>query len=138
MKNYDFKSIFLIILTLLIILLGFNYFKSDSDYKNKVKSLKEENKKLKKSRDSLSKNILILEKEFKLLKEDGDSLLLKISSLDNEILDYKTKVGKSENELTHLRKKLLETNNKIKDLKNNPPNRVGDDLINSIKNKTQK
>jgi uncharacterized coiled-coil DUF342 family protein len=138
MKNFDFKSIFIIILTLLMILFGFNYFKSDGDYKNKVKSLREENNKIKKSRDSLSKNILILEKEFKLLREEGDSLLVKINSLDNEIADYKKKADKSENELIHMRKKLLETNNKIKDLKDNPPNRVSDDLINSIKNKTQK
>jgi chromosome segregation ATPase len=139
MKNFDFKTIFIFILLTLLMVVGYNwYFKADKNYKNQVESLKQENKKIQISRDSLSMNILILEKDFNLIKAREDSLMTRIGKLDTQISDSKNKANKSKAELDALRKELLETNNKIKELKNNPPNRTGQDLINSIKNKTQK
>jgi chromosome segregation ATPase len=139
MKNFDFKTILIFVLLTLLMAVGYNwYFKADNEYKNQVNSLREENKKIQISRDSLSNNILNLEKEYDIIKKREDSLLIKIDILDTEISDSKRKANKSKAELEVLRKQLSETNNKIKDLRNNPPNRTGDDLINSIKNKTQK
>jgi chromosome segregation ATPase len=139
MKNFDFKTIFIFILLTLLMAVGYNwYFKADKNYKNQVESLREENKKIQISRDSLSMNILSLEKDFNLIKAREDSLMTRIEKLDTQISDSKSKANKSKAELDALRKELLETNNKIKELKNNPPNRNGQDLINSIKNKTQK
>jgi uncharacterized coiled-coil DUF342 family protein len=139
MKNFDFKTIFIFVLLTLLMSVGYNwYFKADKEYKNQVNSLKEENKKIENSRDSLSNNILSLEKEFDVIKKREDSLLIKIDILDNEISDSKKKANKSKAELEALRLELLETNKKIKELRNNPPNRTGEDLINSIKNKTQR
>jgi hypothetical protein len=37
-----------------------------------------------------------------------------------------------------MKKDLEQTKQKIEEFKKNPPNRTGDDLLNSIKNKTQK
>lgn len=139
MKNFDFKTIFIFILLTLLMVVGYNwYFKADKNYKNQVESLKQENKKIKISRDSLSMNIFSLEKDFNLIKAREDSLMTRIGKLDTQISNSKNKANKSKAELDALRKELLETNNKIKELKNNPPNRNGQDLINSIKNKTQK
>lgn len=139
MKNFDFKTIFIFILLTLLMVVGYNwYFKADKNYKNQVESLKQENKKIKISRDSLSMNIFSLEKDFNLIKAREDSLMTRIGKLDTQISNSKNKANKSKAELDALRKELLETNNKIKELKNNPPNRTGQDLINSIKNKTQK
>lgn len=139
MKNFDFKTILVFILLTLLMVVGYNwYFKVNKNYKNQVESLKQENKKIQISRDSLSVNILSLEKDFNLIKAIEDSLMTRIGKLDTQISDSKNKANKSKAELDALRKELLETNNKIKELKNNPPNRTGDDLINSIKNKTQR
>ena len=139
MKNFDFKTIFVFILLTLLMVVGYNwYFKADKNYKNQVESLKEENKKIQITRDSLYMNILSLEKDFNLIKAKEDSLIIKIEKLNTQISDSKNKANKSKAELDALRIELLETNKKIKELKNNPPNRNGQDLINSIKNKTQK
>lgn len=139
MKNLDFKTITIFVLLTLLMGVGYNwYFKADKDYKKQVQILKDENKKIQKTRDSLSIDIQNLEKEFDIIKSNEETLLLKIETLDVEISDSKNKANRTKSELDKIRKELLETNNKIKDLKNNPPNRTGDDLINSIKNKTQR
>jgi Tfp pilus assembly protein PilO len=139
MKNFDFKTIFIFVLLTLLMAVGYNwYFKADKEYKNQVNSLREENKKIKNSRDSLSNNIIVLEKEFSIIKDREDSLNIIIKKLDIQISDSKNKANKSKAELEALRLELLETNKKIKELRNNPPNRTGEDLIKSIKNKTQR
>jgi peptidoglycan hydrolase CwlO-like protein len=139
MRNFDFKSILIFILLTLLMGVAYNwYFKADKDYKNQVKMLRDENIKIKNTRDSLSTNILNLEKEFIIIKDREDSLNNRIKILDIQISDARNKANKSKAELDALRIELLETNKKIKELRNNPPNRTGEDLINSIKNKTQR
>lgn len=139
MRNFDFKSILIFILLTLLMGVAYNwYFKADKDYKNQVKMLRDENIKIKNTRDSLSTNILNLEKEFIVIKDREDSLNNRIKILDIQISDARNKANKSKAELDALRIELLETNKKIKELRNNPPNRTGEDLINSIKNKTQR
>lgn len=139
MRNFDFKSILIFILLTLLMGVAYNwYFKADKDYKNQVKMLRDENIKIKNTRDSLSTNILNLEKEFIVIKDREDSLNNRIKILDIQIADARNKANKSKAELDALRIELLETNKKIKELRNNPPNRTGEDLIKSIKNKTQR
>lgn len=138
MEKVDFKNIFIGVLLTLLIFISYNwYFKGDSDYKNQLNLLRDENKILQKTRDSLSLNILNLEFEFENLKRTEDSLLFKIELLDDELIIYKKRVSKTRKELDSLRNNLIETNKKIEDFKKTPPNRTGDALINSIKNKTQ-
>ena len=114
------------------------YFKADNNYKNQIKLLKESNKNIQFSRDSISISILNLENSFKIIKSREDSLINKINKLDIQVSESKRKANKSKIELESLRKELLETNKRIVYLESNPSNRNGQDLINSIKNKTQK
>lgn len=139
--NLDVKSILILMLLIISLFLGYNWYfgnTSNSDYKKQVKKLREENKKLKIDRDSLSLNINKLEDDFKKIKESEDSLLIKIEISKSEILELNRGANVSKNELAKLRKELYEINKRIKEFNDNPPNRVGDDLINSIKNKTKR
>lgn len=139
--NLDAKSILIIILLIASLFLGYRWYfdnSSNSDYKKQVNKLREENKKLKMGRDSLSLNINKLEDDFKKIKESEDSLLVSIEISRNKIIELKKSVNASSNELGRLRKEVYEINKKIEEFNDNPPNRLGDDLINSIKNKTKR
>ena len=79
-----------------------------------------------------------LEIDFNKLKVKEQALQQKIDRLEIEIFQSKQNANRSQGELNRLRQKLAETRRRIKDLKDNPPNRTGDDLLNSIKIKTMK
>ena len=69
----------------------------------------------------------------------NDSLLqLELDKLVKEINDSKNKAKMSQYELNKLKKKLLEAQKKIKDLKENPPFKDNDDLLKSLKNNIER
>jgi uncharacterized coiled-coil DUF342 family protein len=72
------------------------------------------------------------------LRKQDSLLKIKISDQELEIQKFKTKANASKEQLNKLLKEMEETRNKIQELKNNPTNRTGQDLINSLKIKTIK
>jgi chromosome segregation ATPase len=135
----DIKSI------LILVLLGFSliffymwYFRGSDNYKDELKKLKEENKILNETRDSITSHLNTLNVNFNLLKKEDSLLRIKIYNQDLEIQKFKNKANASKEKLNKLLKELEDTRNKIQELKNNPPNRTGEDLLNSIKIKTTK
>jgi chromosome segregation ATPase len=134
----DIKSI------LILVLLGFSliffymwYFRGDN-YKDELKKIKEENKILHEKRDSIDLRLNKLNVSFNLLKKEDSLLRIKIYNQDLEIQKFKNKANASKEQLNKLLKELEETRKKIQELKNNPPNRTGQDLLNSLKIKTIK
>ena len=134
----DFKSILILILLGFALFFGYKlYFTDDSDYKNKIKELEEQYQILE---DEKNQNKLIIEK----YKVELDSImiqdslnLIKISELEGKVFEAEQKAESSKKKFDKLQKQLEETRKKIEDFKKNPPNREGDDLLNSIKNKTK-
>lgn len=133
----DLKSILIIVLLGLTLLFGYRwYFDTDnSNYKNQLKDLKNQNEILKKQRDSVDIKINLLESDLLKLIENEKSLLVKIGLMTAEIDSAKKNAAKSKLELERLKTELYNTKKKIEHLKKNPPNRTGDDLLNSLKTK---
>jgi hypothetical protein len=75
--------------------------------------------------------------EGQLLDITRNSLVLqeKIKLLEKEVLSNKENAEKSKQELNRLRKSIDENRKKLQHIKDNPPNRTGDDLLNSLKTK---
>lgn len=135
----DIKSI------LILVLLGFSliffymwYFRGSDNYKDDLKKLKQENKELHEKRDSIQLHLNSLNDSFNELRKQDSLLKVKISDQELEIQKFKNKANASKDQLNKLLKELEETRNKIQELKNNPTNRTGQDLINSLKIKTIK
>jgi chromosome segregation ATPase len=133
----DSKSILIIVFLIISLFFGYKwYFNTDnSNYKNQIEELRIQNQFLEKQRDSINVKINLLENNLLTLTESEKTLLIKIESLSSEIESAKKNANKSKSELEKLRAELANTIKKIEHLKSNPPNRTGDDLLNSLKNK---
>jgi chromosome segregation ATPase len=136
----DIKSILILILLTGCLIFGYmSYFRTNnSDYKNQIKQLNIENEMLKKQRDSIDTELGKLEDDFTILKSNELSYIEKIKNLDSEIENAKSNANRSRSELNRLKGELNLTKKRIQDLKNNPPILEGDDLLNSLKNNSQK
>jgi peptidoglycan hydrolase CwlO-like protein len=137
MKNY--KNIIIIFLLIGCLIFGYiSLFRGDKLYEYKLEELKKENLILLKMKDSLGLKINGLESQFITLKAKETELINDINNRDLEIARSKEKASKSKAELDKFKREMQETRNKIDSLKAHPANRTGDDLLNSIKLKTQK
>ena len=135
----DIKNILIGILLICTIIFGNkNFFTSDKLYKEKLKQIELANEKLKKERITIDLKINTLKIEYSKLKDHETKLNKEITNRDFEIAKNKATAARSQAELAKFKQDLIETQNKIKLLKDNPPNRTGEDLLNSLKIKTQK
>lgn len=114
------------------------FYGGDSAYKKRVKELQSENATLQAQRDSIDLVISGLEKDYKKLLLKEAALLADIAKRDAEIAQAKAAANRSKAELDRLKKDLAKTRKEIKEREVNPANRTGDDLLNSLKLKTQK
>ena len=139
MKNLNIKDYLIIVLFLGVMILGYiSLFSGDKLYEYKLEELKKENLILSKMKDSLGLKINSLESQFITLKAKETELINDINNRDLEIAKSKERASKSKAELDKFKREMQETRNKIDSLKAHPANRTGDDLLNSIKLKTQK
>jgi hypothetical protein len=135
----DIKSILILVLLGFSLFFGYSwYFRGDSGYKERLKQLEIRNKIIEHQKDSISEVLVKKEMDFIKLKESESILESEIASLEMDILNARRNANKSKFELDKIMKSLAETRRKIEELKKNPPNRTGNDLINSIKIKTKK
>jgi uncharacterized coiled-coil DUF342 family protein len=133
----DIKSMLILILLGFTLLFGYKWYfdTNNSEYKKELKELRNQNKVLQKERDSINYNLRVLELDLLKLTETEKQLTLKIDSLNIEIISAKINANKNKEEFNKLKKELADTKKRIEYLKNNPPNRTDDVLINSLKNK---
>jgi len=135
----DIKTILIIVLLGATLFFGYMwFFKGDNGYKEKIKQLEAEKKELVKERENLDNDVRSILAEFNSLKEKEKKLLADVAKLDAEIAKSKANAAKSKAELDKMKKDLKDTQDKIAYLKDHPVNRTGDDLLNSLKMKTQK
>lgn len=135
----DIKNILIVVLLAGCMIFGYMwFFRNDSGYKQKIKDLEKEKKELIVASEKLEKDVIVLEKNFEDLMKKESSLAAVIKKRDEEIRRRKEEATRSRTELDKMKKGLKETQEKIAELKKRPPNRTGDDLLNSLKLKTQK
>ena len=134
----DLKSILILVLLLTTLIFGYKWFYSnDSASKERVKQLELEFKELEKKKLANNLEIDSLKNAFNLLKLEDARLKEELVKLENEARLAEITAAQSKEKLAKLRAELAETRRKIEEFKKNPPNRTGDVLIQSLKNKTQ-
>lgn len=137
MKN-ELKNILVSVLLCLTLIFAYSWVLEDGGSDEKVDALKRELEELslkKKESDRIKDS---LRSETDRLESQGKRLESDISRLESEIRDAIARANQSAKNLDRINKELAETRRKIEEFKKNPPNRTGDDLINSIKIKTKK
>ena len=138
-KSDNFKNYLIIIFgATSVILLLFFIFSGRDNYSDEVERLRSENALLEKKRNEIALRVDSLHKAYDALQHRDDSLAAKISAQDAEISKLYADSRKSKGELEKIRKEISASMKKIEELKKNPPNRTGNDLINSLKIKTEK
>jgi peptidoglycan hydrolase CwlO-like protein len=139
MMNYrDPKNIAIAVLVLLVLIFGATtFFKKDSLYKYKLEQLQKEYDREHAIRDSLDLEITRVQSELASLKVREKELADEVSRLESEVILAKEEANRSMKELNLTRTALSETRKKIQELRNQPPNREGNKLIESLKLKTQ-
>jgi Tfp pilus assembly protein PilO len=135
----DIKNILILILIIFSIIAGYMWFiKGDSASKERIKQLEEEFKKLERQKDSINISINKWKVKFDSLSLRGEELAKINFKLESDVKKAETDASISKANLDKLRNDISVTKKKIDELKNNPTKRTGDDLLNSIKNKTKK
>lgn len=135
-------KIYLIIIAVLFLfaaVTGYKwYFGSNSASKERVKQLEKEFSELEKRKKESDLRIAQWQSKFDSLKVEDSKLLMEIERLHKETQLAEIEAAKSKGKLDGLRKELAETRKKIEEFKKNPPNRTGESLLESLKNKTAK
>lgn len=134
----DIKTIIILVLLGFTIILGYKwYFSGDEVSKDKVKQLEIENKKLESDKKNSDIEIAKWKVKFTDLDITDKKLTLEVSKSIKDANDAKIKANKSKLDLDNLQKSLNITRQKIEEFEKNPPNRTGDALLESIKNRTK-
>lgn len=130
MKKIDYKLILMTLMAFVIVYLilfpktvdNTNYYETERDriYTELDKTII--------VRDSIYKENLLINTRLDSLSNVSDSLSERYLVLDREYSGYKR-------DLSKYRKKIDSLNNSLNEIINNPPNRTGSDLINSLKDK---
>jgi peptidoglycan hydrolase CwlO-like protein len=136
--KFDIKNTIILILLIVSILFGYKWFiESDSGSKERVKQLEKEFTELENKKKLTDLEINKWKSKFDTLQKEGDILKQENIKLEAETKKAEQEASKSKSNLDKIRLEMIETKNKIEKLKNNPIKRTGDDLLQSIKNKTK-
>lgn len=137
--KFDIKTIIILVLLGFSLLFGYKwFFSADPSLKKRLKEIETEYNDLEQKKKESDRKIKQLENEYTILESKDKQLQDQVIKLESDIKLAEQTAAKSKSNLDKIKKDLAETKHKIEDFKNNPPNRTGDDLLNSIKNKTQK
>jgi chromosome segregation ATPase len=134
----DIKSIVIIVLLGFCLFFGYSWlFTDNSGYKEKVKQLEKEYRELEKKKRGVDIDIKLIREKYDSLDIIDKKLKSDIIKLESEIKKAETEASKSKTKFLELKRELSDTRQKIEDFKKNPPNRTGDALLESLKNKTK-
>jgi septal ring factor EnvC (AmiA/AmiB activator) len=137
-KLKDPKNIIILVLFIgMMMFASIALLSNSSEYKQKLQELQTKNQALQNERVEIQKRVATLESEYELLKKKEAALLADIAKRDTEITNLKATAGRSRAELDKLKKDLQKTRSEIENHEKNPANRTGNDLLNSLKLKTQ-
>jgi septal ring factor EnvC (AmiA/AmiB activator) len=137
MKN-ELKNILVSVLLCLTLIFAYSWILEDGGSGERVDTMTRELEELSLKKKESDRIIDSLGIEADRLNSQEQRLKSDISRLESEIRDAIARANQSAKNLDRINKELAETRKKIEEFKKNPPNRTGDDLINSIKIKTKK
>jgi len=132
----DLKSIVILILTIFVIGLSTNYFLSGDNHKKEIKKLESENKKIQDEKKIIDQNIQRLQREFKIKDEEINKLIEIEKNLQIKIKQKDLEVEKAKQDLNKVNVELEKTRIKIRELEKNPVYKNGDNLLKSLREKT--
>lgn len=136
--KFDIKNTIILILLIVAIFFGYKWFiESDSGSKERVKQLEKEFAEMESKKKLTDLEINKWKSKFDTLQKEGDILKQENAKLEADVKKAETDAIKSKSNLDKIRREMIETKNKIEKLKRNPIKRTGDDLLQSIKNKTK-
>ena len=134
----DIKSILILVLLGLTLLFGFKWFFSgDKASKERVKQLEQEFKDLENQKKAVDLEITTWRAKSDSLRQLDIKLQAEITKQEALTKKAEAEANKSKANLNKLKSDLAETQHKIEEIKNNPPNRTGDALLESLKNKAK-
>lgn len=134
----DLKSIIIIILFIIAGVFYTQAMLSGNEHKEQIKKLEKENKVIEKEKKEVQKDFNKLLKKF---EEDSiklNKLQMEFSELEEDLEKVNNRLESKIKEASKYQKQLKELQNKINDFEQNPPNREGKELLNSIQEKTKK
>ncbi len=134
----DIKSILILVFLGISIFFGLKWFWSGNDAsKERVKQLEQQFKELESQKKAVDLEIESWRSKSDSLKTLDLKLQKEIARQEMLTKKAEQEAQKSKSNLDKMRQDLADTKNKIEQIKSNPPNRTGDDLLESLKNKTK-
>lgn len=136
--KFDIKNTIILILLIVAIFFGYRWFiESDSGSKERVKQLEKDFAEMEIKKKLTDLEINKWKSKFDTLQKEGDILKQENDKLESDTKKAEADAIKAKSNLDKLRLEMIKTKNKIEQLKKNPIRRTGDDLLQSIKNKTK-
>lgn len=133
MKNIAIISVLLLV----SLFLSTHFFLKNRSSEDIIEKLEMERSILAAERDSLDAASDSIHREYERLTELDAKMSEEIRKKDLAIQELKNKSSNSQLNLEKNQKEMKETQEKINDLKKNPANRTGEDLLRSLREKTQ-
>ena len=133
--KFDAKTIVILVLLAFGGIFFTKWYFTSSGYKGEIKDLENKNKQIEKSRDSLKVVNKGLRDIYKMYEDTIQVRNKQITEFEGKLYILKWDLKKSNDKLSGYQKELQKTKDRIDSLSNNPANRDGDDLINSLKEK---
>lgn len=137
MNKIDFKWYIIIVLIGLMAFFGYKYYMNDGN-RELIKKLQEEGKQLTEDRKVIKAQIDSIQKQ-------NEKLVLHITQVENKVVEdekkidfYKDQAKKSQQDINTLKDSYEQNNKAIEYVKQNPPNRTNDSLLNSLRNHIDK
>lgn len=137
LSNLKLKDWALIVLTGVAVFFFINYTISSSGYKKEIKRLESESKDIQKKRDELDKQNKDLKKEAVIYIDNIDKYQKKINDISDLISKKDIEIKNLKLSLNQQRKEIEKTKKKIDELEKTPIKRTGQELLESIKEKTK-
>lgn len=135
----DIKNLIILILLIFSLVFGYIWFwGGGKTYRDKIKNLEKTRLELVKERTKLEQQVDSLKIINELLIKNDEKLKVDIEKKDEEIRKLNKKFERSIIEFNDLKQKIKDTQIKIEEIKKNPIKRTGENLLNSLKNKTEK
>jgi len=132
----DLKLILIVLLSILAVFFFFKYINANDDNLAKEnKRLMKEVKLIEKQRDSLSLARTALQKEFDKIEERIKEREKTISNLNSQLLKNQKELDEKKKELAKILAGLDSINIEIERIRNFPPKREGESLMNSLTKK---
>lgn len=130
----------LVIIGLALTLIGFIMFSGkggvDSKYYEKERAMLQKRiDSLETEKSNVDIKIGSLENNYVNMVKEYDKLKIKNDSLDNEVGKMTIEIENRKNDYYKAQKEIKELNDRLVKMKNNPPNREGDNLIENLRNK---